>query len=108
VLHPAKTGSALKWTKAVGALGALSAAVASAVGLAAPAAADSGSFLQSLQPRYAYLSESQLLSTGNQVCARARSGVPASNNVIKVSKDLGVSISAAYEIVVASINHLGC
>jgi hypothetical protein len=34
--------------------------------------------------------------------------VPASNNVIKVSKDLGVSISAAYEIVVASINHLGC
>jgi hypothetical protein len=108
VSHPAKTGTALKWTKAVGALGALSAAVASTVGLAAPATADSGSFLQSLQPRYAYLSESQLLSTGNQVCARARSGVPASNNVIKVSKNLGVSVSAAYEIVVASINHLGC
>ena len=106
--HPAKTGTALKWTKAVGAVGALSVAVASAVGLAAPAAADSSSFLQSLQPRYAYLSESQLLSTGNQVCARARSGVPASNNVIKVSKNLGVSVSAAYEIVVASINHLGC
>jgi hypothetical protein len=54
------------------------------------------------------LSESQLLSTGDQVCARARSGVPASNNTIRVSKDLGVSISAAYEIVVASVNHLGC
>ena len=48
------------------------------------------------------------MSAGNQACANARSGVPASDNTIKVSKDLGVSTSAAYEIVVASINHLGC
>jgi hypothetical protein len=49
-----------------------------------------------------------LLSEGNKVCASARSGVPASDNTITVSKDLGVSTSAAYEIVVASVIHLGC
>ncbi len=36
------------------------------------------------------------------------SGVPASDNTIIVSKHLGISTSAAYEIVVNSINHLGC
>jgi hypothetical protein len=108
VLHPAKTGPVSRWTKAVGVFGALSAVAASAIGLAAPASADTSTYLQSVAPRYAYLSESQLLSTGSKVCATARTGVPASNNAIKVSKDLGVSVSAAYEIVIASINHLGC
>ena len=81
---------------------------ASAIGLAAPASADTDTYLTEPATRYAYLSESQLLSAGNQACATARSGVPASDNTIKVSKDLGISTSAAYEIVVASINHLGC
>jgi hypothetical protein len=93
----------------VPALGILSAAVgATMIGFAAPAAADSSTYLQSLHPRYAFLSESQLLSAGNQACATARSGVPASDNTIKVSQDLGISTSAAYEIVVANMNHLGC
>ena len=78
------------------------------IGLAAPAAADSSTYLQSLHTRYAFLSESQLMSAGNQACATARSGVPASDNTIKVSQDLGISTSAAYEIVVANMNHLGC
>lgn len=81
---------------------------AATIGLAAPAAADSDTYLQTLQTRYAYLSEQQLLSAGNQACATARSRVPASDNVIKVSKELGVSTSAAYEIVAASIKYLGC
>ena len=81
---------------------------AAAIGLAAPASADSSSYLQSVHTRYAYLSESQLLSAGNQACADARSGMPASDNTIKVSKDMGISTSAAYEIVVNAINHLGC
>ena len=104
----ARTASASRWVTGACALGALSAAAASAIGLAAPASADSSSFLESVHTRYAFLSESQLLSAGNQICADARSGVPASDNTIRVSKNLGVSTSAAYEIVVASINHLGC
>lgn len=90
------------------ALGVMFAVGATTIGLAAPAAADNSTYLQSLQPRYAYLSESQLLSAGSQACASARSGLPASDNVVKVSKNLGISTSAAYEIVVAGIIHLGC
>ena len=81
---------------------------ATTIGLAAPAAADTASYLQSVHPTYNYLSESQLLSAGHQACASARSGCPASDNTIKVSKDMGISTSAAYNIVVNSINHLGC
>ncbi|MFY9921710.1 MAG: DUF732 domain-containing protein [Mycobacterium sp.] len=92
----------------VPALGVLFAVGASTVGLAAPASADTDTYLETLQTRYAYLSEQQLLSAGNQACATARSGVPASENTIKVSKDLGVSTSAAYEIVAASVKYLGC
>ncbi|RDH75002.1 DUF732 domain-containing protein [Mycolicibacterium moriokaense] len=108
VAEQARTAPASRWNTGVLTLGALSAAAASAIGLAAPAAADSESYLKDLAPRYAYLSDSQLLAAGNQACATARSGVPASDNVIAVSKSLGVSVSAAYEIVIASINHLGC
>jgi hypothetical protein len=89
-------------------LGVLFAVGASTIGLAAPATADTASYLQSVQPTYAYMSESQLLSAGHQACATARSGIPASDNTIKVSKDMGISTSAAYNIVVNSINHLGC
>ena len=104
----ATTASTYTWTTMVPALGALFAVGATTIGLAAPAAADSDTYLQSLQPRYAYLTEQQLLAAGHQACATARSGVPASDNVIGVSKDLGVSTSAANEIVAASIIHLGC
>jgi hypothetical protein len=92
----------------VPALGAFFAVAATTTGLAAPAAADTTSYLQSVQPTYAFMSESQLLSAGHQACASARSGMPASDNTIKVSKDMGISTSAAYNIVVNSINHLGC
>ena len=92
----------------VPALGVFFAVGATTIGLAAPAAADTSSYLQSLHPTYAYLSEAQLLSAGQQACATARSGVPASDNTIKVSKDMGISTSAAYNIVVNAINHLGC
>jgi hypothetical protein len=106
VAKQAGTASASRRVIGVFALGALSAA--SAIGLAAPAAADSGTYLQALAPHYAYLSDSQLLSAGQQACANARAGVPASDNTIMISKELGTSTSAAYEIVVNSINHLGC
>jgi hypothetical protein len=89
-------------------LGVLFAVGATTIGLAAPASADTSSYLESVHPTYAYMSESQLLSAGQQACATARSGVPASDNTIKVSKDMGISTSAAYNIVVNAINHLGC
>jgi hypothetical protein len=65
-------------------------------------------FLQVLQPKYGYLSESQLLAEGNKVCSVMSGGVPASDAVAMVYKDLGVSTSVAYEIVVNAINHFGC
>jgi hypothetical protein len=106
VAKQARTASASRWLTGALALGALSAGAA--IGFAAPASADSASFLQAVGPRYAYLSDSQLMSAGNQACSNARSGVPASDNTIMISKALGISTSAAYEIVVNSMNHLGC
>lgn len=102
---PAHTVRFSKWAKVLAGPVTIGAA---AMGLAAPASADDSSYLRTLRPTYAYLSDSQLMAAGNKACATARSGVPASDNVIAVSKDLGVSTSAAYEIVIASMNHLGC
>ena len=88
------------------ALGALSAVAAT--GLAAPAAADTGTFLDALQPRYTSMSASQLTSAGNSVCSAAGSGLPASDIVPMLVKHYGISGSAAYEITITAINHLGC
>jgi hypothetical protein len=87
---------------------ALVAVVATAVALAAPAAADEQEFVRTLQTRYAFLSEQQLLSEGAKICDTIRTGVPASNVVPMVRNDLGVSISAAGEIVSAAVVHFGC
>ena len=88
------------------ALGALSAVAAT--GLAAPAAADSSTYLQLLQPRYTSMSASQLSSAGNSVCSATGSGLPAFDIVPALVKHYGMSASAAYEITIAAINHLGC
>lgn len=102
----ARTASASRWVTGAFVLGALSAAAAT--GLAAPASADSGSYLQSLQPRYTSMSASQLTSAGNSVCSATRSGVPASDIVPMLVNNYGMSGSAAYEVTIAAINHLGC
>ena len=101
-----RTASASRWVTGVFALGALSAAAAT--GLAAPAAADTSSYLDEVAPRYVYLSESQLLDAGQQACANARRGVPGSDSTVALSKSLGISLSAAATIVRAGITHLGC
>ena len=98
----AKTG----WIVGAFALGALS--LATATGLAAPATADSGGYLDALQPRYTSMSASQLTSAGSSVCSATGSGLPASDIVPMLVKEYGVSASAAYEITVTAINHLGC
>ena len=97
------------WVTGAFALGALSVLpMAAATGLAAPAAADSGTYLDALQPRYTSMSAAQLTSAGNSVCSATRSGVPASDIVPALVKGYGMSASAAYEITIAAINHLGC
>jgi hypothetical protein len=108
VPHQARPASASRWTKPVLSLGVLSAVAATTLGLAAPAAAAESEYLHKLQPRYNYLSSSQLLSAGSKICSANHSGMPASDTTVMVSKDLGVSTSAAYEIVVNAINYLGC
>lgn len=95
-------------SKAARALAVPFAAGAVALGVAAPAAADNSSYVQALQSRYAFMSESELISAGNTVCANTRSGVPASNIIPTLVDHYGVSVSAAYEIIVNAINHLGC
>jgi uncharacterized protein DUF732 len=102
----ARTASASRWVTGAFALGVLSAAAAT--GLAAPAAADSATYLDALQPRYTSMSASQLTAAGNSVCSATRSGVPASDIVPALVKSYGISASAAYEITITAINHLGC
>lgn len=104
----APTAFASRWTKMATTFGLLSAVAVSATCLAAPAAAGTDTFLQTLRPIYAYMSESQLLSAGNQVCRLARSGVPASEIVPVLVNEYALSASASYEIVSASTIYLGC
>lgn len=101
-----RTASASRWVTGVFALGALSAAAAT--GLAAPAAADSATYLQALEPRYTSMNSSQLMSAGNSVCAATGRGVPASDIVPMLVKNYGMSVSAGYEVTITAINHLGC
>jgi hypothetical protein len=106
VAKQGKIASASRWVTGVFALGALSAAAAT--GLAAPASADSDSYLDALGPRYTAMSPSQLTSAGSYVCSATRSGIPASDIVPSLVKSYGMSASAAYEVTIAAINHLGC
>ena len=108
MLHLARTRAAWTWTKGISALAVPFAVAASAVSLAAPAAADDGSYLQDLRPRYTSMSDSQLISAGNTVCSATASGQPASNIVPMLVKKYGMSVSAGYEVTIAAINHLGC
>jgi hypothetical protein len=61
-----------------------------------------------MQASYAFLSEQQLRSEGAKICGLLRSGVPSADAVIMVRNDLGVSISAAGEIVSAAVVQLDC
>lgn len=83
-------------------------ATATALGYAAPATADQDEYLRVTQARFAFLSTDQLVEEGNRICGHTRSGMPASDAVLIVQRDLGVSVPAAYDIVNAAVVHLGC
>ncbi|BBX02527.1 hypothetical protein BST36_11315 [Mycolicibacterium moriokaense] len=82
--------------------------VAAGVALAAPAAASEDEFVETMQTTYAFLTDQQLRSEGAKICSVLRSGTPASDAVVMVRNDLGVSISAAGEIVSAAVVELDC
>lgn len=85
--------------------------VATGLAFAAPAAAEPSSqedFVRPLQTKYVFLSEQQLLSEGAKICDAIRAGSPASDTTMMVRNDLGVSVSAAGEIISAAVVNLGC
>ncbi|MCT7661782.1 DUF732 domain-containing protein [Mycobacterium deserti] len=73
---------------------------------AASAAADEGDYLRVVLSRFVFLNAEQSLAQGNKICDVTRGGVPASDAVIMTSKDLQVSVPAAYDIVNAAVVHL--
>lgn len=78
-----------------------------ALGLAAPASADNRrEFLDPLLTKYVFLNEPQLAAEGAKICRELGSGVPGSDAVVMVSKDLDVSVHAAFDIVSAAIVHI--
>ncbi|MGO4445006.1 DUF732 domain-containing protein [Mycobacterium sp. 2YAF39] len=82
--------------------------VAGAVAFAAPAAASEDEFVHTMQTTYAFLTDQELRSEGAKICSVLGNGVPASDAVVMVRNDLGVSISAAGEIVSAAVVQLDC
>lgn len=89
-------------------VGSVIAAAVTAMVFAAPAAADQSEFVRKLQEQYVFLTADQLIGTGNKVCAATASGVPASDAVMMVRNDLGISGSAAGDIVSLAVMELGC
>jgi hypothetical protein len=81
---------------------------ATAVAVAAPAAADEDSYLQRLQPRLTFLSAEQLLSEGNKVCIASKAGMKSVDAVQMVQNDLAASVPAASDIVSAAVVELDC
>jgi hypothetical protein len=81
---------------------------AAALGFAVPASAGEQEFVQSVQTRYAFLTDQQLRAEGAKVCSSVRGGMPGSNATQMVRDDLGVSVSAAANIVSSAIVELGC
>jgi hypothetical protein len=77
------------------------------VGIAAPATAGVDEYLK-LRENYPTLTAEQLLSEGQRVCAVAKQGVPSPTAVIMVTNDLGVSTTAALDIVSSAILNLDC
>lgn len=83
---------------------------AAAVGFASPASADEATYLR-LREQYPFLTEQQLLAEGRRICYSSNSGVGSADIVSMVQKDLdhvGVSVSAASNIVPTAIVQLGC
>jgi hypothetical protein len=82
--------------------------LASALTVAAPAAADENSYLALLQPKYVFLSSQQLLDEGHKVCDAIHRGMISPDAANMVQKDLAVSVAVSVDIVGAAGVELGC
>ncbi len=87
---------------------ALTVLFAASVIFAPQAAADQDEYLRKLQDRLPFLSSEQLLAEGTRICNATRQGTPASDVVVMVRDDLGLSISAAGNVVSTAVVELGC
>jgi hypothetical protein len=83
-------------------------AIGIAVGVAPPAAADQGHYLARLLPEFADLTPTQLLTEGYKVCRYVSVGRPTGDAIPMVTKDLGVTVSGAFDIVPAAVEELTC
>lgn len=88
--------------------GMTAAATAALMAQAAPAAADTTSYLQGLEPVYTALTREQLLNAGSIACSVLGSGQPAPVAVGALNKHMGVSMAAGNAIVTAAVIDLGC
>ena len=88
--------------------GLLMGVAVAAVAFAAPASADQAEFVRKIQSQYVFLTTDQLVSIGHKICAAARSGVPASDSVMMVSRELGMSVPGAGDVVSTAVVELGC
>ena len=61
-----------------------------------------------LRDTYPTLSAEQLLAEGQRVCAVAKQGVPSPSAVVMVTNDLGISTTAALDVVSSAIRNLDC
>ncbi|WP_185975924.1 DUF732 domain-containing protein [Mycolicibacterium sp. 018/SC-01/001] len=87
---------------------AVAATVAVLLTQAAPASADTSSYLEGLQPVYTALSQDTLLAAGSMACAILGSGQPAPVAVNALYKEMGISLAAGNSIVTAAVIDLGC
>jgi hypothetical protein len=78
------------------------------IAVAPPAAATESAYLARLQPEYTNLSAQQLLTEGYRVCRYIGAGRESSDAIPMVTKDLGVSVPTAFELVPAAIEELNC
>ena len=90
------------------ALRVLIVAMVAPLAFAAPAAADVESYLHAVQPTYTNVTAQQLLSEGMRVCSGVQRGMTSPQAVDMVQDDLGVSVTAAGDIVSAAIVYLDC
>ncbi len=89
-------------------VGAAVVAMPAAIGFAAPASADEEDFVRVLTTRFVYLTPEQVRAEGQWVCSVLASGVPASDAVMMVRNDLGMSVSGAGELVSLAVVELDC
>ncbi|GAB3217173.1 DUF732 domain-containing protein [Mycolicibacterium hippocampi] len=75
---------------------------------AAPAAADTASFLAALEDRHTSWTSQELSTAGHTACSMIERGTPASEVTDHLDRERGFGVALAFDIVSAAVVHLGC